>query len=333
MTTGPNWPGGGINISQGWTESAAGSFVVPGKPGEMVDVGLKYVSAGKSVITVFPVASVTADPTTDPMEYMSQAMEHGIAHLDLSRGPACSQGAGCLGDEALLDTISVEAGTKLGFLHLPNRWDYPGVRSGSWVGYFGETYLERSRQSAIATFDALGQLSDAQFSNVMTKNFVGGYPYTSGPLPTLQPFASDARANWGRLDQFCFFLREDATLLVMEDLSLAGFSDLSYHDASLLIDTKLLPFVDPGSGVTGDYNVDGVVDAADYTVWRDHLGEVYLPNRDPAATGPIGDADYQVWVAIYGSSATTSAGNSVPEPTAALLCLLGVAVGVTHRKG
>jgi hypothetical protein len=150
-------------------------------------------------------------------------------------------------------------------------------------------------------------------------------------LDALLPFTSDARANWGRLDQFGFFIGEDATLLVMEDLSLAGFSDLSYHDASLLIDTKLLPFVEPGSGVTGDYNTDGVVDAADYTVWRDHLGEVYLPNRDPAATGVIGEADYQTWVSNYGSSAASSATSSAPEPTSALLCFIAVAIGADHR--
>jgi hypothetical protein len=298
----------------------------------MVDIGLKYVAAGNSVITVFPVAAVTADPIVDPMEYMSQAMEHGLAHLDLRHGPGCDPRLGCQGDEGILDTISVEAGTEIGFLHLPGMWSYSGIQ-GSWAGHYGDYLLERSRQSAIATFDALSQLTDAQFAQVMTQNFVGGYPYTNGPLPVLQPLASDARANWGRLDPFGFFLGEDATLLVMEDLSLAGFSDLSYHDASLLIDTKLLPFVEPGSGVTGDYNANGVVDAADYTVWREHFGEVYLPNRDPAATGPIGEADYQAWVSNYGNSAEISPDISVPEPAAALLCLLGVTVGAVRRKG
>src|SRR5262249_46025955 len=38
----------------------------------------------------------------------------------------------------------------------------------------------------------------------------------------------------------------------------------------------------------GDYNNDGKVDAADYTVWRDHLGQSFaLQNRDPLNTGPI----------------------------------------------
>jgi len=41
--------------------------------------------------------------------------------------------------------------------------------------------------------------------------------------------------------------------------------------------------------LVGDYNVNGAVDAADYTVWRDHLGSTtyILSNRSPANTGPL----------------------------------------------
>ena len=46
--------------------------------------------------------------------------------------------------------------------------------------------------------------------------------------------------------------------------------------------------------VIGDYNQDGIVDAADYTVWRDHLGQTFaLPNRDPGNTGAIGAGGLQ----------------------------------------
>lgn len=58
--------------------------------------------------------------------------------------------------------------------------------------------------------------------------------------------------------------------------------------------------------VTGDYNEDGRVDAADFTVWRDNLGTGFaLPNRDPANTGNISSADYDSWVAAYGDEEAT----------------------------
>ena len=51
----------------------------------------------------------------------------------------------------------------------------------------------------------------------------------------------------------------------------------------------------------GDYNDDSVVDAADYTVWRDNLGQdVTLPN-DPTP-GMVTAEDYDVWRANFGAT-------------------------------
>ena len=73
--------------------------------------------------------------------------------------------------------------------------------------------------------------------------------------------------------------------------------------------------------VPGDYNNDGVVDAADYTVWRDHFGQSYvLPNEVPAVTpGLVTAEDYNEWVARFGNSlsgAGVGSSSAVPEPTA-----------------
>jgi hypothetical protein len=79
------------------------------------------------------------------------------------------------------------------------------------------------------------------------------------------------------------------------------------------------------AGVLGDYNGDGVVDAADYTVWRDHLGQTFaLPNRSPSNTGPISTADYTYWKSRFGASSGSGASSegSVPEPTTLLLVTL-----------
>jgi hypothetical protein len=82
------------------------------------------------------------------------------------------------------------------------------------------------------------------------------------------------------------------------------------------------------AGVTGDYNGNGIVDAADYTVWRDHLGQTFsLPNRDSANTGPISASDYSSWVSNFGqhsgAGAGLSTGGTVPEPGSLLMGTLG----------
>jgi hypothetical protein len=88
------------------------------------------------------------------------------------------------------------------------------------------------------------------------------------------------------------------------------------------------------AGVIGDYNNNGIVDAADYTLWRAHLGQTFaLPNRDPANTGVISAADYTSWKTHFGASSGSgaSSGGAVPEPSAAILLLLGVLLMVMRR--
>ncbi len=52
----------------------------------------------------------------------------------------------------------------------------------------------------------------------------------------------------------------------------------------------------------GDYNVDGVVDAADYTVWRDQLGSTApaFSGADGDGSGIVDQIDYDLWRANYG---------------------------------
>jgi hypothetical protein len=67
-------------------------------------------------------------------------------------------------------------------------------------------------------------------------------------------------------------------------------------------------------GVDGDYNDDGVVDAADYVMWRKHNGtNTDLPN-DPNPV-PIDNDQYNTWRSQFGESGPGAGGESaVPEP-------------------
>ncbi len=72
-----------------------------------------------------------------------------------------------------------------------------------------------------------------------------------------------------------------------------------------------------GGGLAGDFNGDNIVNAADYTVWRNGLGSTYTP------------ADYDVWKSHFGEttagSGSLAASGAVPEPASAMLLLLGLA--------
>ncbi len=79
-------------------------------------------------------------------------------------------------------------------------------------------------------------------------------------------------------------------------------------------------FVVAAANPDGDYNNDGTVNLADYTVWRDNLGSADpLPN-DPNA-GPVGTDAYNTWKGNFGPGAGAVAASQVPEPSSVAILL------------
>ncbi len=112
---------------------------------------------------------------------------------------------------------------------------------------------------------------------------------------------------------------QPATLKVVGDLVMDGFFSLDF-------------------GLPGDYNGDGIVDAADYTVWRDTLGSGSELAADGDNSGQIDAPDYALWRQHYGDAASGGAASNapVPEPSAmaSLLLLTAVLAGAGgFRRG
>ena len=81
-----------------------------------------------------------------------------------------------------------------------------------------------------------------------------------------------------------------------------------------------------------DFNHNGIADAADYTIWRDSLGQTG-PGlaADVDGNNVVDQADYNIWKTQFGfttgsgsgaSAGRLSAGGAVPEPSACLLAIL-----------
>ena len=117
--------------------------------------------------------------------------------------------------------------------------------------------------------------------------------------------------------------------------NLGGAHDLQFKYGAILT---------PGQPATGDYNNNGIVDTADYVLWR---------NGGPLAndaTPGVQPGDYTVWRANFGNTSgpsgpstlisgtvlyvTSAAAAAVPEPSTVLLVGMGLALaaGVHRRK-
>jgi autotransporter-associated beta strand protein len=109
-------------------------------------------------------------------------------------------------------------------------------------------------------------------------------------------------------------------------LSAATFKLDEYFTGTGILQVGATPAI-----LAGDYNDDGVVDAADYVAWRKNVGQPAgtLPN-DPTGL-PIGDDQYNTWTSNFGATPSGS-GGAVPEPSALALAAIGLLVASLRRR-
>ncbi|TWT90717.1 Extracellular ribonuclease precursor [Pseudobythopirellula maris] len=238
--------------------------------------------------------------------------------------------AGHYAGEVTIDNLDITTGAGAG----------RGAQDGDDVIDVGFTVLEH----AVASFDSSDLIEE------LTIDF-GEVSFGSTPLLEMFDLVNFMGAGG---PGFAADLDFDSVLGVGDtlafDTDLAAFTGLSHgsassFSASLLTDTLgefsaeyTLSLSDedlPGEqqqsltlqlvgevvgGLAGDFNGNGTVDAADFTVWRDGLGVTYSPEQ------------YDDWVNNFGATIETGLSQTVPEPAAALLAVavLGVLAG---RRG
>lgn len=97
---------------------------------------------------------------------------------------------------------------------------------------------------------------------------------------------------------------------------------------------QTLRVIESLTATPGDYNGDGVIDAADYTLWRDHEGGPAGSLPNDAVGGTIGSAQYVQWAQNYGSvedSSSSAGGRGVPEPESWVLLTLAASTRLRRR--
>jgi hypothetical protein len=161
------------------------------------------------------------------------------------------------------------------------------------------------------------------------------------PLSMFTLAAFTAPVTVGGLDSVGPFGFNNAGDGEMSDFNLYEFGGrLAPNSGLLKLELEYMEIRLPETGIAGDYNGNGVVDAADYTFWRDRLGQnIALPNTNPDDTdNMVTTAEYDFWKSRFGAtsgsgSSALAATESVPEPgTMALIALAGSFLAIRRRR-
>src|SRR5262249_13494970 len=101
---------------------------------------------------------------------------------------------------------------------------------------------------------------------------------------------------------------------------------------------RAFTFTLPVPSINGDYNGNGVVDAADYIIWRKNLGLTGGATKaqgDGTGDGNVMSDDYDYWRARFGntsgsgSSASGLATSTVPEPNTVVMLITSLLISAS----
>ncbi len=205
--------------------------------------------------------------------------------------------------------------------------------------------------------------TDPTFANISV-NVYGEFASNPGVTENIQFFGSEVAV--GNLDPGTHEIDVDVTgggLLIgtatfkgfndyiADGLTVSGFQIYLNKNVGFTPEFAWTVYIDDiragrnSVGNGGDYNGNGVADAADYTVWRNNLGGVG-PDGDGTTSGNllgvpdgvVDEWDYDYWRQEFGNtvpgsgSGASHAVTTAPEPSTTLLLVVGFACWCAGRR-
>jgi CubicO group peptidase (beta-lactamase class C family) len=179
-------------------------------------------------------------------------------------------------------------------------------------------------------------LSEASVAEMVTRQTTDAQPIANSPTdnnrygigvwidqlgmagPTVDYLAAGARGMHSWVDDLHGLVFAFAT----DETSFRFIDTLSSQMHRAILEEILLP---------GDFNDDGSVDSADYTVWRDRVGSSANELPNDIDGGVVGAAQYETWAANYGRNASNESA-TVPEPPIVKIALAFLVTGVLRRR-
>ncbi len=179
--------------------------------------------------------------------------------------------------------------------------------------------IELAGMSSGSQYDTLAAAGDVTLGGTLDVDLLGGFTPAPGSVFQIVSAAGGVGGSFA-----------EASLP-----SLVGANwQLRYNENAVLLQVAL----------AGDYNFNGQVDAADYTIWRNSLGESGIGlSADGNGDRQVDADDYAIWKTHFGESVGPGSGGqaglppqafeAVPEPRSGILFFFGLlgAVAMLRR--
>lgn len=191
------------------------------------------------------------------------------------------------------------------------------------VAFHGQQQQFSLRSQADSTG---GDVTATGFAPNTTYLLVGRIQGNGAGANTLSVSLLPAGANIGNFaaDSFDWNLTTTSSVgfnPVITDVRLQSLYEGNFTVSNLWLGTAADFFSSPAAAA-GDFNGDGLVSLADYSVWRDSLGTTgHMLAADANGNGAVDAGDYQVWKANFGTVLTSTLVTTarVPEPASGLI--------------
>ncbi|MCA9189293.1 MAG: PEP-CTERM sorting domain-containing protein [Pirellulaceae bacterium] len=208
----------------------------------------------------------------------------------------------------------------------------PGQAGGNYT-FSGWARWETNYTGGLETLDPAAPAGaiPSPTETLMTITFLGAGDTTLDEVSLDLRTVQQSDGNWHQ--QSLSAVAPEGTVNVRVTASATQMLHAGVDPQNAMFDDFSLT-VEFANTLAGDYNKNGEVDAADYTVWKDNFGSSTELDADGNGNGTIDAADYTVWKDNFGATAGAAvATSSVPEPATSLL--LGLLIGglsVFRRK-
>jgi hypothetical protein len=287
--------------------------------------GLNHIESSTDAILMEPIINLGIDgPQLDDVRGIQGMYGDAFEKSNGGLGNGTAARATSLGSLAVGGTLAVGSDAIGGQAVSPTQTDFVSVANTGDVDFFSFTVAAPTRLDA--TLTPLGGI----FSQGIEGGVQSSFDANARNDLALSIFASNGATLLGTAN-----LAGVGGVESLSNISLAAagkyFARISGADDNLQLYQLQLSAAALVTALAGDYNQDGVVNAADYSIWRNSLGSVGSNlAADGNGNGQVDAADYSVWKSNFGMLAGSGSGSgglagsgSVPEP--ACLVLLAIA--------